>query len=259
MTTTRPARTHPALLAALVVAAACTPRDARTPDPRLERLEGFWTSIVDLEPYEAAMIDALPEGTHLLTDTGSVPELPLGDYMGLKLTARSLDEASKFDPSAQRSPAEACDAPSVVYFMQAPFPMEVHATDELIVLKMEFYDQVRVVFLDGRPHPPPEIPHSRAGHSVGRWDGDTLVVDTTHIRAGTFFNNGFRHSESIRLTERFRLSPDGKTLWITQVYEDPESFEGLAARYMAFAKDARGGFVFPYDCNPDYTSGYSLR
>jgi hypothetical protein len=234
-------------------------RDTGASDPRLDRLQGFWTSVVDLEPYEASMIAALSDGTHLLKDTGTVPELAIGDYMGLKLTQRALDEARKFDPSAQRSPSEACDAPSVVYFMQAPFPMEVHATGKMIVLKMEFYDLVRIVFMDGRPHPPPEIPHSRVGHSVGSWEGDTLAVDTTHIRAGTFFNNGFRHSENVHLTERFRVSPDGKTVWITQVYEDPESFEGLAARYMAFAKAPEGGYVFPYECNPDYTSGYSLR
>jgi hypothetical protein len=250
---------HPVFFAVPFVVTACTGNDAGTLDPRLERLEGFWTSIVDLEPYEPSMIATLPEGTHLLTDTGNVPELPLGDYMGLELTQHALDEANKFDPSAQRSPSDACDAPSVVYFMQAPFPMEVHATQKVIVMKMEFYDQVRLVFLDSRPHPPEEIPHSRVGHSVGRWEKDTLVVETTHIRAGTFFNNGFRHSESIRLTERFRVSPDGNTLWITQVYEDPESFVGRAARYMAFAKEPSGGYVFPYECNPDYTSGYSLR
>jgi hypothetical protein len=228
-------------------------------DARLARLSGYWTSVIDLEPYEQSMLDELPSAAHLVRDTGTIPELPIGDYAGLTLTAKALEEAQKFDPAAERGPSEACDAPSVVYFMQAPFPMEVYTSDQLIVFKMEFYDLVRVVFLDGRNHPATDVPHSRVGHSVGHWEGETLVVETTHIRGGTFLNNGFNHTENIRLTERFRVSPDGKTLWLTQVYEDPEAFAGLAARYMAFAKGPDGGSVFPYDCNPGYSTGYSLR
>jgi len=247
------------LCAATLCALAGCAADSSAPDPRLERLSGFWTAVVDLEPYEKSMIDELPNGAHLVKDTGTVPELPIGDYAGLRLTANALAEAQKFDPSAERGPSQACDAPSVDYFMQAPFPMEVHTSDKMIVLKMEFYDFVRIVFMDERPHPPADVPHSRVGHSVGHWDGETLEVDTTHIRAGTFLNNGFNHTENLHLTERLRLSPDGTTLWITQVYEDPEAFEGLAARYMAFAKVPEGGHVFPYECNPDYSTGYSLR
>ena len=44
---------------------------------------------------------------------------------------------------------------------------------------------------------------------------------------------------------------DGNTLWLTQVYEDPETFEGVAARYMAWTRRP-GEFVFPYECDPSY-------
>jgi len=119
------------------------------------------------------------------------------------------------------------------------------------VFRMEYYDLVRVIYLDGRDHPPVDHPHTKSGHSVGHWDGDTLVVDTTHIAAGTFMNNGFDHSENMHITERFRLSPDGNTLWSTQVYEDEETFEGLAARYIAFVREP-GGFIYPFECFAGY-------
>ena len=141
--------------------------------------------------------------------------------------------------------------PSVVFYMQAPFPMEVYQGRDLIVFKMEYFDMYRVVFLDGRAHPPDSAPHSKSGFSTGRWDGDTLVVDTSHIEPGTFMNNGFSHSAHIKLNERFRVSPDGKTLWLTQLYEDPETFDGVAARYMAWTRKP-GEFVFPYECDPSY-------
>ena len=129
--------------------------------------------------------------------------------------------------------------------------MEVYQGRDLIVLKMEYFDMYRVIFLDGRSHPPAEAPHSKSGHSIGHWDGDTLVVDTTLISAGTFMNNGFDSSEAMHLTERFRLSPDGSTLWLTQLYDDPDTFDGLAARYMAFTRKP-GEYVYPYECDPSY-------
>jgi hypothetical protein len=64
-------------------------------------------------------------------------------------------------------------------------------------------------------------------------------------------NNGFDHSEHMHLVERFRLSPDGQTLWLTQLYEDPDTFEGRAARYMAWTRDP-GGVIYPYECDPSY-------
>jgi hypothetical protein len=138
--------------------------------------------------------------------------------------------------------------------MQAPFPMEIYATPELIVFKLEYYDMVRIVFLDSRAHPPAGVPHTKAGHSIGRWEGDELVVETTHVASATFFNNGFSHSDDIHVIERFRVSPDGTTLWMTQLYEDPAVFEGLAGRYIAFTKGPEDAYVYPFDCDPGYSS-----
>ena len=144
-----------------------------------------------------------------------------------------------------------CNAPSAAFLMQAPFPMEIYQSDELIVLKMDYFDLVRVVHLDGRSHPQSDAPHSRAGHSVGRWETDTLVVDTTHLAPGTFMNNGFNHSADLAMTERFRMSSDGSTLWLAQMYEDAAVFSGVAARYMAWTRRP-GEHVYPFDCDPSY-------
>ena len=64
-------------------------------------------------------------------------------------------------------------------------------------------------------------------------------------------NNGFNHSEDLHMVERFRMSDDGNTLWLIQVYEDPAVFAGRAARYMAWRK-VPGEHVFPYDCDPSF-------
>ena len=228
-----------------LAAAACVVTADAQPD-----LEGFWTPRLEQARSGQALIDELPDGVVLINDTGA-GELAAGDFGGLKLTPAAIEEVRRYDFAAELSRENTCNAPTAAFLMQAPFPMEVYQSDRLIVFRMEYFDLVRVVFLDGRAHPPATAPHSRVGHSVGRWEGDTLVVDTTHLTAGTFMNNGFNHSEGLHMTERFRLGPDGTVLWLVQIYEDSAVFDGVAARYMAFTRRP-GEYVYPYDCDPSY-------
>jgi hypothetical protein len=215
-------------------------------------LEGFWTPRLEQTQSRSgqALIDELPDAAVLIDDAGA-GELAEGDFAGLKLTAAAIDEVRNYDFADELKRENTCNAPTAAFFMQAPFPMEVYQSDELVVFKMEYFDLVRVVHLDGRQHPPPTAPHSRSGHSVGRWEGGTLVVDTTHLTPGTFMNNGFNHSEELHMVERFRSSPDGNTLWLVQTYEDSRVFDGVAARYMAWTRRS-GEYVYPYDCDPSY-------
>jgi hypothetical protein len=232
--------------AAVLIAAAALPVVAGAqPD-----LSGFWTVKFERERSGRALIDELPEEALLLNDTGAA-ELAAGEFGGLRLQPAAIEEVRNYDYTQELKRENTCTAPSVAFYMQAPFPMEIYHGSDMIVFKMEYFDLYRVVFLDGREHPPATAPHSKSGHSVGRWEGDTLIVNTTHVSRGTFMNNGFSHSDDIRLVERFRLSPDGSTLWLTQLYEDPEVFEGMAARYMAWTRVA-GEYVYPYECDASY-------
>ena len=238
----------PTFVAALgLMAAACAAAGSASAEPNLD---GFWTVKLERNPSGKALIDELPKAAVLINDTGA-GELAAGDFAGLRLKQRAIDEVRSYDYSQELKRENTCVPPSVAFYMQAPFPMEIYQGRDLIVFKMEYFDMYRVVFLDGRPHPPADAPHSKSGFSTGRWEGDTLVVETSHIESGTFMNNGFNHSDAIKLSERFRLGPDGNTLWITQVYDDPDVFEGLAARYMAWTRRP-GEFVFPYECDPSY-------
>ena len=232
------------LLGAALAAAPCSAQEG------VPNIEGFWTVKFEPRPSGQGLIAELPRDAVLINDTGA-GELGAGDFGGLRLTERALEEVRNYDYAAELKRENTCVAQSAAFYMQAPFPMEIYQGRDLIVFKMEFFDMYRVVFLDGRAHPPADAPHSKSGHSVGRWDGDTLYVDTTHLAAGTFMNNGFNHTEALHMAERFRLSPDGTTLWLTQLYEDPGTFTGLAARYMAWTRRP-GEYVFPYDCDPSY-------
>ncbi len=81
-----------------------------------------------------------------------------------------------------------------------------------------FLGHMRTIYMD-RPHTPG--PPLWVGDSVGRWDGDTLVVDTNRFNEYTWLNGaGAPHSEDLRLTERYRLVDGGKYLEVRMTAED---------------------------------------
>jgi hypothetical protein len=75
--------------------------------------------------------------------------------------------------------------------------------------------------MDGRRRPAGQAP-TRLGHSVGRWEGDTLVVETTGVTANQTMWRA-RHSDRLRVVERFTRSDDGAMLHMTATLEDPWS------------------------------------
>jgi hypothetical protein len=86
---------------------------------------------------------------------------------------------------------------------------------------------VRYIHTDGRPHPPvDEWEGATNGHSIGRWEGDTLVVDTIGFndRGLTGIPGGGWRTPDSRLTERFRLLNDGLVLSVTATWEDAKVF-----------------------------------
>lgn len=212
-------------------------------------LEGFWAVQLAPGPEGEALRAKLPSDAVFINDAGA-GELGEGEYSGLVLSDDAKQQIANYNFKDELSSEFACTTPSVVLYMQAPFPFEILQDKKLIVMRMEYFDMVRVIFMDGRAHPPADAPHSKNGHSVGHWEGDELVVDTTHIAAGTFMNNGFSHSDDIHLTERFHISKDGNTLVATQVSEDPATFKGKAARLIAWRKG--NDYVYPYECDPSF-------
>lgn len=228
-----------ALLWSVAAQAADTPPD----------FSGFWSQSF-VPGSEAAVLRAkLPAGAIVINDAGGL-ELGEGDFGGLVLSDAARQEVANYDFKDELSREYACKLPSVVLAMQAPFPLEIIQDNKLIVMRLEYFDLVRLIYMDGRPHPPADAPHSVVGHSIGHWEGDELVVDTTHLSSGSFMNNGFSHSEDIHFVERFRLGSDGATLYSSQLSEDPSVFTPAAARIVSWRKG--DDYIYPYDCDPSF-------
>ncbi|MBS1239864.1 MAG: hypothetical protein H6R45_570 [Proteobacteria bacterium] len=233
----------------LPLALISAPAMAEHPD-----FTGFWNlDFGPAAPEARAMLDALPPNTVVIADTG-VAEFPENEYGGLKLKPDALAHAEAWKPTDEMTLSRVCAAPSIVYAIQGPFPFEVYQTEAMIVIKYEYFDQVRIVFMDGRGHPPADAPHSKMGHSIGRWEGDELVIDTTHLLASTITNNGLDHSDAIHMVERYRKVGDD-TLVATEWFEDTAVLDNNGARLIQWKKHP-GQYVYPYDCDPSFALEY---
>ncbi len=102
-------------------------------------------------------------------------------------------------------------------------PIEFARCGVDIVINPEEDDAERFVHVNADANAPPsEL--SLLGYSTGRWEGSTLVVETTHIDAPDFDDRGTPQSPNINLVERFTLSADENRLDYRRLISDPETF-----------------------------------
>jgi hypothetical protein len=116
-----------------------------------------------------------------------------------------------------------CFPPGVPRIYQHPFPMEIIQLSGRVIMLFEFDHFVRQIYTDGRGHNQDLAP-TWMGDSIGRWEGDTLVVDTTNFNDKTWLDRGGHpHSEALHLTERIRRV-DHDTLEIAITIDDPKAY-----------------------------------
>ena len=102
-----------------------------------------------------------------------------------------------------------------------PYPFQIVQTPSLVIVFHEYPNTFRIIPTDGRKHPPDPDP-KWMGDPVGRWEGDTFVVDSVGFNDKTEVN-GYRHTEDLHLVERFRR-PNYGTLEYEVTIDDPNVF-----------------------------------
>lgn len=116
-----------------------------------------------------------------------------------------------------------CSPPGVPRIYLHAFPMEIIQTPGRVIMMFEFDHFVRQIWTDGRGHDENLAP-LWMGDSIGHWEGDTLVVDTTNFNDKTWFDRGGHpHSDQLHLVERIRRT-DKNTLEIDMTVEDPKAY-----------------------------------
>src|SRR5262245_314854 len=163
----------------------------RTPE-RKPDLNGIWqvlgTAHWNVEAHSAS--EGVPAGVSVV-EGGAIP------YQSAALAKRN----ENFKNRLMDDPLRRCFMPGVLRAMYLPFPFEITQTATHILMAFEFAHATRTVFLDGTPHM--EDLDFWMGDSRGKWEGDTLVVDTISLGDKTWFDQaGNFHSDALKVTER---------------------------------------------------------
>jgi hypothetical protein len=160
---------------------------------------------------------------------------------------RIVDEWRMSHDPIEDDPGKFCQAPGMpsLALGGASYPLEIVATPRQVTILMELHQQVRRVHLDQAEHPARPFPQ-RNGHSIGRWEGDTLVVDTVAIKAIPF--GSVPHSDRVHVLERIRAVDAGAALVNEVTITDPVMYtEPVTVRQYYKAAPA-GTRMLEYEC-----------
>ena len=166
-------------------------------------LNGIWQAIGshhwNIEPHaashgpvvELAALGGVPGGLGIV-EGGEIP---------YTAAARAQQQDNK-EHWLERDPAAKCFMPGVPRATYQPYPFQIVQTEEYILIAYEFASASRIVYMD---RPDFEAPvDAWMGHSLGSWDGETLVIDVTAQVPDTWLDrSGNHHSNSIHVVERY--------------------------------------------------------
>jgi hypothetical protein len=150
-------------------------------------------------------------------ERGAGPEI--GDYGGFPVNEAGRLWALSYDPSRVTLRHHQCEAYVTPYQMRAlgnfrSWEERDSRTQRLIAIHVwaQTTEGHRVIWMDGRPHPPAWAPHTFRGFSTGQFRGSTLIVRTTHMKGGALRrDNGVPQSDQATLTEFFVRHGDHRT------------------------------------------------
>ena len=184
----------------------------RTPD-RKPDLNGIWqvlgTAHWNLEAHSAT--EGVPAGFSVV-EGGAIP------YQPAALAKRN----ENFQNRMTADPIRKCYMPGVPRATYMPFPFEITQTAKHIGIAYEFAHATRTIFLDGTPHM--DDLDFWMGDGRGKWEGDTLVIDTVSLGDQTWFDQaGNFHSDALKVVERF-IPIDATHINYEVTFDDAKTF-----------------------------------
>jgi hypothetical protein len=195
-----------ALLACSLVVAA-TAQAGRIPD-----LNGIWVFADSFMDRQDGVFLAAPgraeasERENKLFSMGS-PKFK-GEYAKRAAELQAAEKAAEAKGKVLGEAAADCIPPGMPGFWMGPYAFEIVQNAKQINFFQESWEQTRRIYLDGRKHPSlDDVDPLYQGHSVGHWEGDTLVVDTVNISSAATLLGGVPHSDKLSVSERFHLVP----------------------------------------------------
>jgi hypothetical protein len=178
------------------------------------------------------------------------------------LTPAGEKAVAAYDPFKD-DPTFRCDPVAIRRVWGAPgTPLEIVRDGNDVVLRHEWMDVRRVIHMNMKEHPK-NGPRSSLGHSIGRWEGDTLVIDTGNYSAGVLNQyveqpgqptKGLLHSAALTSVERLHLDPARQRLIVEIDLADPDFFTQPFQRSTnEYAPSALK--IEPFKCSPEGVTG----
>jgi hypothetical protein len=142
------------------------------------------------------------------------------------MTPLGLKKQAEYKPSEGAALDCTSEGDSLRHQILAPVPMEFEQLEDRVIIKYEYWNAVRTVYLDGRSYPEGEPP-TRLGHSIGHYEGRTLVIETTHVIpnvTGVPGGGAFAPGADTKFVERYTQTAENGRLDLEMSIIDPEHF-----------------------------------
>jgi hypothetical protein len=199
-----------------------------------------------------AALDALPDwggiwfGQARPGDAGSGPPKLKGTYKQAYEAYRA--EVLANDGLVKRARSN-CSPPGMPVIMQTfQYPFEFIFAPGRVTINQEAWMQTRTIWTDGRTHQQDPDP-TFMGDSIGHWEGDTLVAETTAINDTLDLQRGMGHSPSLTITERIHLDPNDPDVLLNEMtLTDPEALEEPFRTTVRYGRD-RYGQLLEFQCS----------
>ncbi len=182
-----------------------------------------------------------------------LPGPAMGDYLGLPINDAARLRAESWDASLLSLPEHQCKPHPSTYGFRGVGMLRIwEERDEKTQQLLKFHTHIawqaqhREIWMDGREHPPEYAAHTWQGFSTGRWEGDTLVVYTTHLKAGWMRRNGLPLSDRATMTDRFHRH--GDIITHVMIVEDPVYLTEPLVKTSGFELVPNGS-MDPYPCD----------
>jgi glyoxylase-like metal-dependent hydrolase (beta-lactamase superfamily II) len=182
-----------------------------------------------------------------------VPGEEPGDFSGLPINEAARFFGDSWDVARHSVLEHQCAPYTLPYMFFGPNQFRIwqehnQDTQELMAIRMHLgtYQQERTIWMDGRAHPPEYAPHTFMGFSTGVWNGDTLTITTTHIKAGYFRRTGVPASDRLTVVEHWMRH--GNVLSQVTIATDPVYLTEPYIRSQEFVLMERGNTNWLYNC-----------
>jgi hypothetical protein len=182
-----------------------------------------------------------------------VPGPELADYLGLPITDTARMRADTWKASYLELPEWQCRPHPADYIWRGPSNLTISKeedplTREIIAWHANWLRNPaddRLIYMDGRPHPPSNALHTWFGFSTGKWDGDMLTVTITHLKEAYVRRNGIPRSDKATVTEHWIRH--GDILTVAVIVSDPVYLTEPFIRTTDYQLDLHQ-HVPPYPC-----------